>query len=321
MFSENEALEFKTPEAINKHQFENKVNKTAKADKKEMLEVKSSTKSNFDFKGKSINLSDILKSTEYDQSEYQNLLEEGMSNDLASLSHNDFEASKHLNEIPNMFESKKTPCFPHKAESKIQHLRYQAPDNSDEKHCQMFEGRYLNMSLGDIPEEYDETCTISDNFAGGFDKILSYNSNTNSKSDNYTTSQDAPSGSINMKGKRRVKRADRSSGDSRFSTYMCSDNKNKGYISYEMSNDKPVDKKSLNDSQILQPKKHTTDEMQKVKRHKSDTVGTPADKFCKENFENNENYSLISNSGNKDMTNYVSHKDAIKPRRIFGNLI
>ncbi len=37
-----------------------------------------------------------------------------------------------------------------------------------------------------------------------------------------------------------------------------------------------------------------------------------------ETFENNENSSLVSNSGNKDRIHYKSNREAVQPRRIFG---
>lgn len=106
----------------NKNLENQKVSNTAKADKRNKLEVKSGTHSVIDIHGKSINLSDILRTTEYDNSEYHNLLdEENISSELVSLSQNERENSNQLqNEFSSQnFSSLKTPNFPNKAQSKI----------------------------------------------------------------------------------------------------------------------------------------------------------------------------------------------------------
>ena len=116
--------------------------------------------------GKSINLSDILKTTEYEGSEYINLLEEITPSDLTSLSQYEIDTSKQQ-EAPVKFESThKTPNFANRAQSKLPQL-----DVEGER-----KGRLLDMSLGDIPEEHEESATVSDN-------CRVRGSNSNSKSD------------------------------------------------------------------------------------------------------------------------------------------
>lgn len=89
---------------------------------------------------------------------------------------------------------------------------------------------------------------------------------------------------------------------------MCSENLNKAYTSGENSN-----QKSLNDS-ILKSKAMYQNSNGKNAKKKTVHVSP----LQLDHFENDENYSLISNSGNKDTTVYTSNRHAIKPRRIFG---
>lgn len=53
--------------------------------------------------------------------------------------------------------------------------------------------------------------------------------------------------------------------------------------------------------------------------YKANCIKINLNKFMQDNesFENNENQSLVSNSGNKDMTNFVPNREPVKPRRIF----
>jgi hypothetical protein len=70
----------------------------------------------------------------------------------------------------------------------------------------------------------------------------------------------------------------------------------------------------------LQPKKnyHSNSYHQDASKNKADSIPLNFDQLNKKNFENRENYSLISNSGNKDISEYVSNREAVKPRKIFG---
>ena len=85
------------------------------------------------------------------------------------------------------------------------------------------EMKYLNMSLGDIPEEHEENGTSYDQNPSSFDKILNYNSNTSSKIDenrsNFSNIHSSAQDILKIKKDR-----SRGSGDSRFSTYMNTEN-------------------------------------------------------------------------------------------------
>lgn len=309
VFSEGEKSVFKTPEGPNKYKDNEKAPNTAKVDKCDRLEVKSCTKSNFELNGKSINLSDILKTTEFDASEYPNLLDdENISCELVSLSNFDMEASKpmydHNDTNSANINSKKTPNFANRAQSKLplfNHRNENTSESSENKNSFLFDGKYLDMSLGDIPEEHEETNTISEYCPSGFDKILNYNSNTTTNKYSSNVSQDTPANNTQTISAKSYSRKHRVSDDSRFSTYMNSDNLNKGGLSSELSNSK-----SQNESTILKPRKaqedSTTDQNIKIEIFPP----TKLDCFIKDKdlFENSENLSLISNSGNKDMSNY-----------------
>lgn len=97
------------------------------------------------------------------------------------------------------------------------------------------------MSLGDIPEEHEETYTLSENCPSSFDNFY--------KSDRDDQSGEPPIQHIFGLSRKSTLRKDRESGDSRFSTYMCSDNLNKAYVSNENSA-----YKSQNESGVLKPK-------------------------------------------------------------------
>lgn len=161
-FSEGERLVFKTPEMSTKTQDKEKITKTAKAEKHNKLDVKSGTKSRRGVNGKTINLSDILKTTEYDGSEYVNLLDdENISGELVSLTNYDQEAYKPIYaQYDRSQTSVKTPNFGNRVQSKIKQM---GNEDSGSKNSMIHDGRFLNMSLGDIPEELEETYTHSDN--------------------------------------------------------------------------------------------------------------------------------------------------------------
>ena len=323
VLSEGEKSAFKTPEGNNKYKEHDKVSNTAKLDKCDRLEVKSCTKSNFELNGKSINLSDILKTTEFDASEYPNLLdEENISCELVSLSNFDMEACKPMydqndSNIVNL-NSKKTPNFANRVQSKLPLFNNRNENNSESsenKNSYIFDGKYLDMSLGDIPEEHEETNTISEYCPTGFDKILNYNSNTTTNKYSSNVSNDTPADHTNSISAKSYSRKHRVSEDSRFSTYMNSDNLNKGGLSSELSNSK-----SQNESSILKPKK-VQEDFSLTQNIKIEVFPpNKIDCFMKDKdlLENSENLSLISNSGNKDMSKYCSNREAVKPRRIFG---
>ena len=85
---------------------------------------------------------------------------------------------------------------------------------------------------------------------------------------------------------------------------MHSENLNKGFISGEKSCSL-----SQCDSNILHPKKnyHSNSCHQEAVKGKADSIPLNFDQSSKDNFEDSENYSLISNSGNKGISGYVSN--------------
>jgi hypothetical protein len=166
VFSEDEKLVFKTPETSSRYKPNGKLINTVRVDKRDKLDLKSSN-SVIDGQGKSINLSEILRTTEYEESEYINLLEENISSDLTSLSQYDVDIAKKVQEISKSTqkeETHKTPNFANRVQSKVKQME----DDGEKK------GRYLDMSLGDIPEEHEDNCTISENCKMSMDWIMGY---------------------------------------------------------------------------------------------------------------------------------------------------
>lgn len=299
----------KTPEILNKNQIKGR--NTAKVNKQNKLEMKMSPYVNqkYAINHQDINLSDILKTTEYDHSEYPNLLDDiNISSELVSLSVNEGEVYRPKYANSREDESTTTPNFPNRVQSKLQNIRNDNLDDSKEN--SLFDGKYLNMSLGDIPEEHEENITTSENCLSSYDRMLSYNSNTSSKINHESDFEN----SIHQV-KQKPKKRNKDSGDSRFSTYMHSDNLNNQYASGEHSNNG-----STQSPGILQAKKflYQNTSASNNSKHKKESKAERFDTFNKDNFDNSENLSLISNSGNKDSSNYVSNRSLVKPRNIFG---
>ena len=321
VFSEREKIGFKTPEVSNKNQEIEKDINTERIFKQRLFELKSGKKSP-NFYAKSINLSDILKTSIYDYESEVNLIdEEIISSDMASLSQYDYESNKHKRDIvydntPNV-SNKFTPSFANRVQSKISMLMNPPNeielDKSDGKNSNKYDAKHLDISLGDIPEEFEDNCTVSDNWQSNFDKLITNRSSSYSKSDNIDNSNYIPSNNLYWKQRKPLNRRAQGSGDSRFSTYMWSENLNKGGVSYEFSNSKSQESSIL----INNPHKNE-DQLSKVDL-KTNCIKINLNKFMQEgeSFENNENQSLVSNSGNKDMSNYVSNREKVKPRRIF----
>lgn len=93
-------------------------------------------------------------------------------------------------------------------------------DKSDDNISGMYEGKHIEISLGDIPEEYEENCTISDNYQTNLDKFVTNRSGSFLKSDNIDNSQSTPADHQNVAQRKPLNRRAQGSGDSRFSTYM-----------------------------------------------------------------------------------------------------
>jgi hypothetical protein len=111
------------------------------------------------------------------------------------------------------------------------------------------------------------------------------------------------------------KERNKGSGDSRFSTYMHSDNLNNPYASVEHSNNDSMQSPRILKAQKFLSQNYSIDEDLKPK---IESKPERLDTFNKEEFDNSENYSLLSNSGNKDSSNYISNRSVVKPRNIFG---
>jgi hypothetical protein len=149
----------KTPEISGKNQVKGR--KTAKVNKQNKLEMKMSPSVNI--KNQRINLSDILKTSEYDQSEYPCLLDDiNISSELVSLSYNEQDIYMPSYALNTDEENLPTPNFPNRVQSKIPNIR-QGDDLDDSKENVFFDGKHLDMGLGDIPEEHEENMTTSEN--------------------------------------------------------------------------------------------------------------------------------------------------------------
>lgn len=313
-FSEREKVCFKTPDVSCKNLEEDKDINTERINKQRLFEMKSGNKSN-NIYAKSINLSDILKTSIYDFESEVNLIdEEIISSDMASLSQYDYEINKQVKQCTfdqtQNISNKFTPSFANRSQSKISLLMNPSKeielDKSDDKISNRFDGKHLDMSLGDIPEEYEDNCTISDNYQNN-------RSSSFSKSDNINNSHSTPANNLNVVTRKPLNRRAQGSGDSRFSTYMWSDNLNKVGVSYELSNSKSHESSFLINNPSKDDDKYLKDS------YKANCIKINLNKFMQDNesFENNENQSLVSNSGNKDMTNFVPNREPVKPRRIF----
>ena len=96
---------------------------------------------------------------------------------------------------------------------------------------------------------------------------------------------------------------------------MHSDNLNNPYASVEHSNNDSMQSPRILKAHKFLSQNYSIDEDLKTKpKSKPERL----DIFSKDNFDNSENYSLMSNSGNKDSSNYVSNRSVVKPRNIFG---
>lgn len=173
--SETKRSNFKTPEVSNKHIDYTKEANTAEILKNPQLDIQSNN-SIVENNGKIVDLSDILQTPDEDTSGFQNLLEdEILSNDLVSLSNNELDNIQNINN--GMDNSDQTPNFPNKIQSKLDVLN----ENRFNEEAINIESKYLNMSLGNIPEEHEENVTLSDNNPSHFDKYASNNSNMSSR--------------------------------------------------------------------------------------------------------------------------------------------
>ena len=307
VFSESKKMIFKTPEVSEKNN--DKGRNTAEVDKHGLLEEKSNN-SYVEPLQKGMDLSDLLRSTDYDPSEFQNILEEDfLSSDLVSLSNNDIEIDQKNQEEwkteKEILDSGNTPNFPNRIQSRIESILKNGQEGGQEN---VIEGKYLNMSLVDIPEVQEENATISEVTPSSFDKILNYNSNTSSKTGNKQSSNLSTQEALKVKKER-----SKGSGDSRFSTYMSTENVCKQTITNELS-----PSQAGRDSLILKPKQSSHSKYKSVSHLKVNSAEKEIlEAFSRENIENNENLSLVSNSGNKDPSNYKSNRGVMKPRRIF----
>lgn len=174
VMSETKRIDFKTPEMINKNMDHLKQTNTAEILKNPQLDIQSNN-SVIEQNERALDLSDILQTPDEDNSGFQNLLEdEILSNDLVSLSNNEIDQ---LNSLDPEKELEPTPNFPNKVQAKIN------PFNEKEfaEETVNLESKYLNMSLGDIPEEHEENATLSENNPSSLDKFLQNNSNTSSR--------------------------------------------------------------------------------------------------------------------------------------------
>lgn len=320
VFSEREKAFFKTPEVSDKNKDWTKDMNTERINKQRIFDMKSANKPNNVYP-KGINLSDILKTSIYDFESEVNLIdEEIISSDMVSLSQYDYDINKYTKESTfdqsKSISNKFTPSFANRVQSKISMLITPSKeielDKSDDNISGMYEGKHIEISLGDIPEEYEENCTISDNYQTNLDKFVTNRSGSFLKSDNIDNSQSTPAEHQNVAQRKPLNRRAQGSGDSRFSTYMWSDNLNKGGISYELSNSK-----SQESSILIHPPKSS--EKCSKGEFKANCIKINLNKFMQdgESFENNENQSLVSNSGNKDVSNFVPNREPVKPRRIF----
>lgn len=108
---------------------------------------------------KSINLSDIMKTTNFEYESEVNLIDEEIaSSDLMSLSHQEAESlmqTKENSMASQGFSSKVTPSFANRVQSKLS-LLFNSQDEEDSEKLEGNNLRYMDISLGDIPEELDD---------------------------------------------------------------------------------------------------------------------------------------------------------------------
>jgi hypothetical protein len=201
---------------------------TERINKQRIFDMKSANKPNNVYP-KGINLSDILKTSIYDFESEVNLIdEEIISSDMVSLSQYDYDINKYTKESTfdqsKSISNKFTPSFANRVQSKISMLITPSKeielDKSDDNISGMYEGKHIEISLGDIPEEYEENCTISDNYQTNLDKFVTNRSGSFLKPDNIDNSQSTPAEHQNVAQRKPLNRRAQGSGDSRFSTYM-----------------------------------------------------------------------------------------------------
>lgn len=132
-------------------------------------------------------------------------------------------------------------------------------------------------------------------------------SNSNSRSDQVSISQSTPASGLQNLSTRPFNHRCQGSGDSRFSTYFPTDSNSKEDEVKQRSSFLFKDVAVLKANTVLTKKKP-----------QSKSLCMNLNNFMQDDiFENNENQSIVSNSGNKDMANYVPNRDAVKPRKIF----
>ncbi|CAI2386336.1 unnamed protein product [Moneuplotes crassus] len=227
--SETKNISFRTPETKGRNVKESNGAHTAEILKHPQLEIQSDD-SSVQPNEKVIDLSDILQTPDDDNSGFQNLLEdEILSSDLASFSQNEVnniqvlddekqedneesdeesneEGNKQGNEegneeyIEDNHEENHEESFEESCEG-THNSRERSPSMPDpaiELKCYEelinLESKYLNMSLGDIPEEYEENATLSEKNSSSLDKYENTASNLSSKcvSDSNNTCQNIP---------------------------------------------------------------------------------------------------------------------------------
>lgn len=173
--SETKNIGFRTPEIKSTYIKESNEAHTAEILKNPQLDIHSND-SLIEHNGKVIDLSDILQTPEDDNSGFQNLLEdEILSSELASLSNHELDNMKMLDDDEESHEE--IPELLNRAQS--------MPDPAAElklyEEMIHHESKFLNMSLGDIPEEHEENATLSEKNPSSLDKYGNTISNMSSK--------------------------------------------------------------------------------------------------------------------------------------------